>query len=265
MTMDKALHWPEKKDLLGVPISATTYHEAVEAIIAAAKLRRPALVSAYAVHAVVTAARDPELKAKAEEFDIIVPDGQPVRWALNLLYRVGLPSNVRGTTLTWKLCERAAQEGVSVYFYGSAPEVVEKMCANMARRIPGFRLAGSESPPFRPLTAEEDAETVRRINDSGAGIVFIGLGAPKQDHFAFDHRDRIQAVQVCVGAAFDFHAGNKTEAPLWMQRSGLEWLYRLWQEPRRLWKRYLVTNTLFLKMLTQQWVTRCGANRKCQA
>jgi exopolysaccharide biosynthesis WecB/TagA/CpsF family protein len=252
--MTDALRWPEKKDLLGVPISATTYAEAVDAIMAAAKARRPALVSAYAVHAVVTAARDPNLKNKARQFHIIVPDGQPVRWALNLLYRAGLPSNVRGTTLTWKLCERAAQEGVPVYFYGSAPEVVAKMCANMRRRIPGFAVAGSESPPFRPLTAEEDAATVRRINESGAGIVFIGLGAPKQDHFAFDHRDRIEAVQVCVGAAFDFHAGNKREAPVWAQRSGLEWLYRLCQEPRRLWKRYLVTNTLFLKMLTQQWM-----------
>jgi UDP-N-acetyl-D-mannosaminuronic acid transferase (WecB/TagA/CpsF family) len=113
-TREEALCWPEKKDLLGVPISATTYHEAVEAIIAAAQERRPALVSAYAVHAVVTAARDPELKAKAQEFDIIVPDGQPVRWALNLLYRVGLPSNVRGTTLTWKLCERAARWAGSI-------------------------------------------------------------------------------------------------------------------------------------------------------
>src|SRR4051812_14291307 len=108
MTTETTLSWPEKKDLLGVPISATTYSEAVNAVIAAAKERRPALVSAYAVHAVVTASRDPDLKAKALKFDMIVPDGQPVRWALNLLYRSGLPSNVRGTALTWKLCERAA-------------------------------------------------------------------------------------------------------------------------------------------------------------
>jgi N-acetylglucosaminyldiphosphoundecaprenol N-acetyl-beta-D-mannosaminyltransferase len=124
----------------------------------------------------------------------------------------------------------------------------------LIQKFPRLRIAGAEAPPFRRLTPEEDEAMVQRINASGAGLVFIGLGCPKQDHFAADHMDHIQAVQVCVGAAFDFHAGNKRTAPAWMQRRGLEWLFRLFQEPRRLWKRYLVTNTLFLVKLARQWL-----------
>jgi N-acetylglucosaminyldiphosphoundecaprenol N-acetyl-beta-D-mannosaminyltransferase len=122
--------------------------------------------------------------------------------------------------------------------------------------FPGLIIVGAEAPPFRALTPEEDEQMVERINASGAGLLFIGLGCPKQDHFAADHAGRIQAVQLCVGAAFDFHAGNKRTAPAWMQRRGLEWMFRLCQEPRRLWKRYLVTNTLFLYKLCRQWLGR---------
>lgn len=131
----------------------------------------------------------------------------------------------------------------------AGPQVVEKLRDNLLDRLPDLEIAGYESPPFRPLTPEEDAEVVRRINNSGAGIVFIGLGCPKQDLFAYEHRDRIHAIQVCVGAAFDFHAGSQPMAPSWMQKRGLEWLYRLIQEPRRLWRRYLVTNSVFLAKL----------------
>jgi N-acetylglucosaminyldiphosphoundecaprenol N-acetyl-beta-D-mannosaminyltransferase len=145
---------------------------------------------------------------------------------------------------------------VPVYFYGgSCRDVLEDLSRNLRGRCPGLIVAGAESPPFRALSDEEDAAMVERINDSGAGLVFIGLGCPKQDHFAFDHRERLQAVQVCVGAAFDFHAGRKKMAPAWMQRRGLEWLYRLCQEPRRLWRRYLVTNSLFVQKLLRQWAS----------
>jgi exopolysaccharide biosynthesis WecB/TagA/CpsF family protein len=138
---------------------------------------------------------------------------------------------------------------VSVYLYGGSPAVTEKLRRNLLDRLPGLEIAGYEAPPFRPLTPQEDDQVIQRINESGAGIVFIGLGCPKQDLFAYEHRERIRAVQVCVGAAFDFHAGVKPMAPGWMQRRGLEWLYRLLQEPRRLWRRYLVANTVFLAKL----------------
>ncbi|HEV3136869.1 MAG TPA: WecB/TagA/CpsF family glycosyltransferase, partial [Pirellulales bacterium] len=119
---------------------------------------------------------------------------------------------------------------------------------------PALTIAGAESPPFRSLSPEEDAAMIDRVNASGAGLFFIGLGCPKQDYFAADHADRIRAVQLCVGAAFDFHAGTKATAPEWMQRRGLEWLFRLYQEPRRLWKRYLVTNSIFVRKLAAQFI-----------
>jgi exopolysaccharide biosynthesis WecB/TagA/CpsF family protein len=141
-----------------------------------------------------------------------------------------------------RVCRRAEEENIPVYLYGSHSHVLAMLRESLGRMYPTLRIAGLESPPFRPLSAEEDRKSVERINGSGAKIVFLGLGCPKQDHFAYDHRAIISGVQVCVGAAFDFHSKNKKMAPRWMQNSGLEWLFRLSQEPRRLWQRYLVTN-----------------------
>ena len=249
MIAEAPIPWPKKYDLFGVGISATTYEEAVDVIIQAARRRVPAVVSLHAVHALVTSSRDPALRRKVNAFQMIGPDGQPVRWALNLLHRAGLRERVYGPELTLRLCGRAAEEEIPVYLYGSTPAVIDKLRAKLSARFPGLRVAGAESPPFRPLTPDEQDQMARRVNEAGAGIMLIGLGCPKQDHFAYEHRDRIQAVQVCVGAAFDFHAGTLRMAPPWMQHRGLEWLFRLLVEPRRLWRRYLVTNTLFLAKL----------------
>ncbi len=249
-------HWPRKFDLFGVQVSATGYDDAVEAIVEAAKQRVPAVVSHHDVRALVDASRDRGLREAANSFQIIAPDGQPVRWALNSCHRTGLSDPVTGTELMLRLCQRAAREGLSIYLYGSTPQVLAALCAELDQRWPELNVAGAESPPFRPLSAPEDREIVRRINASGAAIVFVGLGYPKQDRFAFEHRQSIQAVQICVGAAFDFLSGNKTRAPRWMQRWGLEWLFRLACEPRRLGRRYLVNNTLFLWKLAAQRVRR---------
>ena len=181
----------------------------------------------------------------------MAPDGQPVRWALNLLHGARLPDRVCGPETMFRLCRRSAEEGVPVYFYGGAPDVLEALQANLKQQFPGLQVAGAYSPPFRPLTPDEDEAAVRAINESGAGMVFLGLGYPKQDLFAYEHRRRIVPVQLCVGAAFDFHAGRVPRAPRWMQRSGLEWCHRLAQEPKRLWRRYLVGNTLFLAKLAR--------------
>src|SRR5262249_23599663 len=142
----------------------------------------------------------------------------------------------------------------SIYLYGSSPATLSALKANLLRAFPDLEIAGVESPPFRPLTAEEDAQMVDRVNASGAGLMFIGLGCPKQDYFAAEHADRILAVQLCVGAAFDFLADTKPLAPLWMQRAGLAWVFRLYQEPKRLWKRYLVTNSVFVRKLAGQFL-----------
>ena len=258
--------WPRRRNVLGVNVSATTYSEACDAIMAAAHAGRPAVVSLHAVHAIIESCRNPELLRKVNEFEIIGPDGQPVRWALNLLHGAGLTDRVYGPELMLRLCDRAADERVSIYLYGSSPEVIEQLRIKLPQRFPGLVIAGAESPPFRALSKEEAEEMVRRINASGAGLVFIGLGCPNQDHFAHDHPNRLRGVQVCVGAAFDFHAGNKKMAPGWMQHHGLEWLYRLCQEPRRLFRRYLVTNTLFVNKLAVQWASlRLSRRRSNQA
>jgi len=237
---------PRKYDVFGVQVSATTYDEATEFILAAARRRQSAVVSAHAVHALVTCSDDPDLLAKVNRFDIITPDGQPVRWALNTLHRVGLRDRVRGTDLMLRVCRAAAVRGMPIFLYGSSPDVLARLEANLSACCAGIRIAGSYSPPFRPLTGEEEADVIDRIGSSGAGIVFVGLGFPKQDHFADAMRDRLQAVLVNVGAAFDFHAGLKRSAPRWMQSCGLEWFHRLCHEPGRLWRRYLDTNSRFL-------------------
>ncbi len=245
-----AFTWPRKVDLFGVKLTPTTYDEATDVILDAAGRSVPGIVACQAVHGLIDASGDPAFREKSNAFDMIVPDGQPVRWAMNLLHRTKLADRVYGPELMLRLCRRAAEQNVSIYLYGSSPEVIDSLRTKLTAMFPKLRIAGAESPPFRPLSAEEDAEMVRRINRSGAGIVFVALGCPKQDLFAYEHRSSINAVQVCVGAAFDFHTGVKKTAPRWMQRSGLEWLFRLVQEPGRLWRRYLVTNTVFLAKLT---------------
>jgi exopolysaccharide biosynthesis WecB/TagA/CpsF family protein len=263
-TADMRICWPRKYDLFGVQVSATDYAEAVGLILRAASTRTPAVVSFQAVHAIVTACQDPALREMVNEFEMIGPDGQPVRWALNCLHGTRLKDRVYGPELTRHLCAGAAELGMSVYFYGSSPHVVARLQTRMQHLFPKLIVAGAESPPYRPLTPREDAAVVERINVSGASLVFVGLGAPKQDVFAYQHRGRIQAVQVCVGAAFDFLAGEKPMAPPWMQRSGLEWLFRLIQEPGRLWKRYLVTNSLFICMLVLALGSRLWSRRHDQ-
>lgn len=250
--------WPTKYDLFNVRVTAANYGEIVDVVAQAANEGVPAVVSLHAVHAIVESLRDPGLLAKVNRFDAVLPDGQPVRWALNHLHGVGLRERVYGPELTLRLCARAADEAIPIYLYGSTPDVIERLQQKLLAKFPALQIAGAEAPPFRALAPEEDDAVVRRINDSGARILFVGLGCPKQDHFAADHADRINCVQVCVGAAFDFHAGTKPMAPAWMQRHGLEWIYRLSREPRRLWRRYLQTNSIFLT----KWLAALVRRRK---
>lgn len=248
-----AVRWPPKYDLFGVPVSAVTCDEAAEAVLSAARQGTAAGVGAFSVHALIEAAK-PRFVDQASRLAMITPDGQPVRWALNWLHGVGLKSNVRGSELMWHSCRRAAETGMPIYLYGGTPQTLAALQANLLDAFPDLQIAGAEAPPFRPLSPGEDADMVERVNASGAGLMFVGLGSPKQDHFVVEHLDRIQPVQLAVGAAFDFHAGVKATAPQWMQRHGLEWIFRLVQEPRRLWKRYLVTNTQFVFKLLRAFV-----------
>lgn len=243
-----------KGNVLGVLVDAVDYNAAVERIIMAAKARQPYAVSALAVHGVMTGVKSDEHRYRLNHFDLIVPDGQPVRWALNILHGAKLPDRVYGPTLTLKLCERAAAEGLPVYFYGSKPEVLDALTANLTARFPGLQIAGAHPSRFRKTTAAEKQVIATDIRESGAALVFVGLGCPRQEVWAYEYRELLSVPAVAVGAAFDFHAGLLPQAPPWMQRAGLEWLFRLIQEPGRLWRRYLLLNpayvTLFLLQLT---------------
>ena len=239
---------PRRVDLFGVHVDLVDPEQALDVIMNWARDRRPALVDFMGVHGLTLAQRDPDYKRRLNQFDLVACDGQPVRWALNRWFAAGIAERVYGPAMTLALCRAAASEGVPVYFYGSRVEVLDRLTARLRKQIPHLAIAGAESPPFRPLTDEEERDAIDRINASGAGLVFLGLGCPKQEVFATNTAEAIRAVQLCVGAAFDIHAGLAPMAPRWMQNAGLEWFFRLCREPRRLWRRYLVGNTQFIRM-----------------
>jgi N-acetylglucosaminyldiphosphoundecaprenol N-acetyl-beta-D-mannosaminyltransferase len=242
-----------KHSVLGVLVDATTYQDATSQIINAAIDGRGYSVSALAVHGVMTGVQDPTHRARLNDFDLITPDGQPVRWALRLLHNVKLPDRVYGPTLTIHVLKEAAERGLPVFFYGSTPEVLSALIANIEERFPELIIAGSEPSKFRTITQDEKQEIAARIRDSGAKILFAGLGCPRQEVFAWEFRDAVNMPVLAVGAAFDYHAGLVNEPPAWIQRAGLQWFYRLVQEPTRLWRRYLLLNPMFLTLLGLQW------------
>ncbi|MET0508826.1 MAG: WecB/TagA/CpsF family glycosyltransferase [Burkholderiaceae bacterium] len=228
----------------GVMIDVVDWQQVVERIEGWAVRRRSSVVAICNSHSVVTASEDPELAQALASADMATADGMPIAW---MMRRLGYPTQERinGPDLMLRYCETAERTGTSIFLFGSTEPVLARLAASLRDRFPGLRIAGQLSPPFRPLTEAEDAEVCARIAESGAGVVFVSLGCPKQEKWMDAHRGRIPAVMVGVGAAFDYHAGTLTRAPTWMRERGLEWLHRLASEPGRLWRRYLVTNTLF--------------------
>ena len=243
-----------KKNVLGVGISAVDYEYAVSRVIADAKAGRRCRTTALAVHGVITGALDRVHRYRLNQFELVTPDGQPVRWALNRLYGSGLRDRVYGPKMTFMVCQKAAVEGISVYFYGSKPEVLEALCRRLQELCPGLKIAGAEPSRFRLLTDLEQRKTAERIRDSGAQILFVGLGCPRQEVFAYEMGELLPMPILAVGAAFDYYAGLLEEPPEFLQRVGLQWLYRLVQEPGRLWKRYLFTNSQYVGLLVAQWM-----------
>ncbi len=239
----------EKVDLFGVEVTISTYDHACDAVLAAAKARRSFGLSALAVHGLMEAVADPRFRSQVNALTMTVPDGQPVRWALNLLRGAGLADRVYGPELTWRVVEAAAAHGVGLYLFGSTEETCSKFVDEIRRRHPASIISGVQPDRFRDATPEEDLADIDRINASGAGIVLVGRGCPRQERWVADHLGSVHAAMLAVGAAFDYGAGTLDPPPAWMQRIGLQWLYRLAQEPGRLWKRYLVTNSRFLWLL----------------
>ncbi len=230
--------------VLGARIDAMSWNTALARLLGWARERESRYVAICNAHVVVSASLDADYGSVIHGADMATPDGTPVAWMLRRQGHADQP-RINGPDLMWALCERCAHEGVPIYCYGSMPDTLVLLEQRLRAAFPTLQMS-MESPPYRTLTPQEDEAAVQRINASGAGIVFVALGCPKQERWMAEHRGRVQAVTVGVGAAFDFHAGTIARAPLWMQNNGLEWLHRLVSEPRRLWKRYLVTNTLFI-------------------
>lgn len=240
-------------NVLGVGVSPVDLDRAVETLAEWVEAKRSTYVCVTGVHGVMESRRDPELRAIHNRAGMVVPDGMPLVW-LSRLADLAPAGRVYGPDLLLAACAASVERGWRHFLYGGADGVPERLAARLEERFPGIRIAGAWSPPFRPLTAEEDRRAVERIADSGADLVWVGLGTPKQERWMADHAGRVPAVLLGVGAAFDFHAGLKPQAPAWMQRAGLEWLFRLGSEPRRLWRRYLVNNPWFLAEVALQGV-----------
>ncbi len=241
-----------KHDILGIRIDAVDYEAAVERIVEAARRRDPFAVSALAVHGVMTGVLDRAHRYRLNHMDLIVPDGQPVRWALNFLHGVGLRERVYGPTLMLETCARAADLGLPVFLFGGTAELLAALAKNLAMRFPDLEIAGTRASRFRRLAPKECDDAVHEIQSSGAAITFVGLGCPRQEVWAFEFRDALLMPVIAVGAAFNFHAGLLAQAPRPLQKYGLEWLFRLVHEPRRLWKRYLLLNPLYVALILLQ-------------
>src|SRR5829696_759177 len=253
---------PPAEPLLGVPLAVTDYERTLEWMDAAVRSGERGYVCVAAVHTVMACQEDPALRAAVAGASFTVPDGQPLVWALNALGHE-LPDRVYGPELMDRACARAAETGQRFYLYGGRNHgALAELARRLRLRHPGLKIVGGHCPPFRPLSDAEEIAIADEINRSGADVVWVGIGVPKQEKWMARMRGRLDApVLVGVGAAFDFHAGLIPQAPDTLQRLGLEWAYRLVQEPRRLWRRYLRYNPRFVLGFASQYARHLRARR----
>jgi N-acetylglucosaminyldiphosphoundecaprenol N-acetyl-beta-D-mannosaminyltransferase len=250
---------PGTEEVLGIPLSIVDYAGTLDWMDRMAEGGHRGYVCVAAVHTVMQSQEDEDLRRAVLSADLTVPDGQPLVWALNALGHE-LPDRVYGPELMARWCERASVTGRKAYLYGGKNQgALLQLALNLRQRYPGVKIVGGHAPPYRPLRDEERDTLVADINRSGADVVWVGIGVPKQEKWMAEMRNLLDVpVMVGVGAAFDFHAGLMPQAPSWMQASGLEWSYRLAKEPRRLWKRYARYNPRFAAGFLRQW----GAHRR---
>jgi N-acetylglucosaminyldiphosphoundecaprenol N-acetyl-beta-D-mannosaminyltransferase len=255
--MGSAMTWDdnlEKQSVLGVSISVSSYDQVVTRSLAWAARRESRTLCFAPVHMIMEAVDDPVFRDRLNAADMVNPDGMPVVWALRLLGK-RKAQRVYGPDATLAVLTAAEKAGVPVGFYGGSQPVLDALIYRVRALHPSLDIAFHESPPFRALTAAEDNAVINRIASSGARLLFVGLGCPKQENWIFDHRDRVPAVMFAVGAAFDFIAGSKRQAPRWMMAHGLEWVFRFATEPRRLAMRYIKHNPRFVFFLLRQLLT----------
>jgi N-acetylglucosaminyldiphosphoundecaprenol N-acetyl-beta-D-mannosaminyltransferase len=254
---------PDRAEVLGIPLAVSDYEQVTDWMYSVIARDDRATLTATAVNLVMSAHEDAETMAAVMAMTLAVPDGQPLVWALKALgYRRA--TRVYGPDLMAAFCARAAHDATPIYLYGGkTPEALAILEDRLLERFPGLLIAGGYSPPFRELSAAEEDEVIERIDTSGAAVVWVGIGQPKQERWMAHMRPRLAApLLVGVGAAFDFHAGLLAQAPAWMQRAGLEWTYRLWREPRRLWRRYARYNPRFVAGFARQYAGHLAARKR---
>ncbi len=228
-----------------------THSSAIAKIAKLVEQKKGGYVCFSTVHMIMESYDNKEFGAKVNGADLIVTDGMPIVWMQKIL-GAGGAARVRANDLMIQLCEFAAQNKLSVGFYGGKQEVMDAILERAKSDLPNLNVTYAFSPPFRPLTEAEDEEIVAKINESQTQILFMGLGCPKQENWMSAHKNRLSAVMLGVGASFDFYAGNVAECPDWIGKLGLEWLFRLTQEPRRLWRRYIILNPRFMALAALQ-------------
>jgi N-acetylglucosaminyldiphosphoundecaprenol N-acetyl-beta-D-mannosaminyltransferase len=251
-------------DVLGVPIAHATYEEATERVLGWARERQSRYVCLVNTHMLVEAHDDASFHDIVASADLNLPDGMPVAWMQHVL-GAAATRRVRGPTLMLHTLAAAAREGLPVGLLGGTEAVLATLVSELPRRFPGLSIAYAMSPPFRPATREEDDATVAAIAASGAALLYVGLGCPKQERWMAAHRGRVPAVMLGVGAAFDMHAGKVAQAPAWMQRAGLEWVHRIVQDPRRLARRYARANPRFVRLALSQLITEARRARTARS
>ena len=244
--------------MLNTWVNVTSYQDACDRIQHWASTCTSCYIVPANVHVVMTAYWHRAYRTVLNNAALVTPDGMPLVWALRLLGIQQQP-RVYGPDLMLAWCERAAQTGSPIYLYGSTEQTLCKLQAYLQNHFPNLPIAGSYAPPFRPLTLEEEDAHIQRMGESGANVVFLGLGCPKQEQWMYRNRGKFPGVMIGVGAAFSFLCGEVSQAPRWMMKFGLEWLYRFSQEPKRLWQRYLVNNPAFVVLfglqLLKHWLT----------
>lgn len=236
--------------MLGSNIDALSWQDTISTICNWALSNESRYVALCNVHSNLKALIDKQNRTVLNSADMTTPDGMPITWTLR---KLGFPNQqyINGPDLMWAYCEKAEITGQKV-FYGSTNSVLAKLEAKLKTTYPNLQIVGMHSPPYRALTAQESVEIDKMLNESEANIIFVGLGCPRQERWMFEHRGKINAVMLGVGAAFDYHAGTISRAPVWMQNNGLEWLHRFAADPMRLWKRYLLSNPNFIIAITAQ-------------
>lgn len=241
-----------KIQILSLPVTTGKYAKVVDDISALAHQSKGSYICVANVHMLVEAYKDSGFKTIVDGADIVTPDGMPLVWAMKLLYGIK-QDRIAGMDILPALLEKAEKTRLPVYFYGGTPEMLQSTQSYLQSQYPDLILAGSYSPPFRKLSAVEENDIIKTINTSGARMIFVVLGCPKQERWMAAMKPHINACMIGIGGALPVMVGLQKRAPVWMQKSGLEWLYRFFQEPRRLFKRYVTTNSIFIWLLLKKW------------